>query len=142
MYSCHSRVNGNLNNEKKIPTFVGMTTSLHVIPSLTGNLSNNFNKMKNYYVYIMTNKPNGTLYVGVTNDLVRRCYEHRNGMIDGFTKKYSCKMLIYYEAFDQIEDAILREKRLKKWNRQWKIELIEKSNPGWVDLYNQITISN
>ena len=98
--------------------------------------------MKRYFVYIMTNKPSGILYIGVTNDLIRRCYEHRNGMIDGFTKKYNCKMLIYYEAFDRIEDAILREKRLKKWNRQWKIELIEKSNPGWVDLYNQITISN
>lgn len=82
------------------------------------------------------------MYIGVTNDLIRRCYEHRNGVIEGFTKKYNCKMLIYYEAFDRIEDAILREKRLKKWNRQWKIELIEKSNPGWVDLYIQTTDSN
>ena len=87
----------------------------------------------------MTNKPNGTLYIGVTNDLIRRCYEHRNGLINGFTKKYNCKMLIYFEAFDRVEDAILREKRLKKWNRQWKVDMIEKSNPGWLDLYEKIT---
>lgn len=97
--------------------------------------------MKRYFVYIMTNKPSGILYIGVTNDLIRRCYEHRNGLIDGFTKKYNCKMLVYFEAFDRVEDAILREKRLKKWNRQWKIELMEKSNAGWEDLYNQITDS-
>jgi len=95
--------------------------------------------MKNYYVYIMTNKPNGTLYIGVTNDLVRRIYEHRNSIIDGFTKKYNLKMLVYFEMFDRVEDAILKEKRLKKWNRQWKVEMIEKSNPDWVDLYDQIT---
>lgn len=86
----------------------------------------------------MTNKPNGTLYIGVTNDLVRRCYEHRNSLFDGFTKKYNLKMLVYFEVFDRVEDAILREKRLKKWNRQWKVDMIEKSNPGWMDLYNQI----
>ena len=114
---------------------------LFVIPNLTGNLINNFNKMKNYYVYIMTNKPNGTLYLGVTNDLVRRSYEHRNSLIDGFTKKYNLKMLIYFEVFDRVEDAILREKRVKKWNRQWKIDMIEKFNPDWLDLYNQITDS-
>lgn len=89
----------------------------------------------------MTNKPNGTLYIGVTNDLVRRSYEHRNSLIDGFAKKYNLKMLVYFEVFDIVEDAILREKRLKKWNRQWKIDMIEKSNPGWMDLYDQITDS-
>ncbi|MDY0081589.1 MAG: GIY-YIG nuclease family protein [Ignavibacteriaceae bacterium] len=94
--------------------------------------------MKNYYVYIMTNKPNGTLYIGVTNDLVRRIYEHRNKLINGFTKKYNLRKLIYFEVFDRIEDAILREKRLKKWNRQWKIELIEKTNPNWIDLYERL----
>ncbi len=87
----------------------------------------------------MTNKPNGTLYIGVTNDLVRRSYEHRNSIIGGFTKKYNLKMLVYFEMFDRVEDAILREKRLKKWNRQWKVDMIEKSNPDWLDLYNQIT---
>jgi putative endonuclease len=94
--------------------------------------------MKNYYVYIMTNKFNGTLYIGVTNDLIRRAYEHRNSLIDGFTKKYNLKVLVYFEVFDRIEDAILREKRLKKWNRQWKFELIEKSNPNWKDLYEEL----
>jgi putative endonuclease len=94
--------------------------------------------MKNYYVYIMTNKFNGTLYIGVTNDLIRRAYEHRNSLIDGFTKKYNLKILVYFEVFDRIEDAILREKRLKKWNRQWKFELIEKSNPNWKDLYEEL----
>ncbi|MCC6448318.1 MAG: GIY-YIG nuclease family protein [Chitinophagaceae bacterium] len=96
--------------------------------------------MKNYYVYIMTNKPNGTLYIGVTNDLVRRSYEHRNSLVDGFTKKYKLKMLVYFEVFDRVEEAILREKRLKKWNRQWKINMIEKDNPSWIDLYDQITV--
>jgi putative endonuclease len=86
----------------------------------------------------MTNKPNGTLYIGVTNDLVRRIYEHRNKLINGFTKKYNLRKLIYFEVFDRIEDAILREKRLKKWNRQWKIELIEKTNPNWIDLYERL----
>lgn len=89
----------------------------------------------------MTNKPKGTLYIGITNDLIRRSYEHRNSLIDGFTKKYNLKMLVYFEVFDRVEDAILREKRLKKWNRQWKIELIEKSNPDWSDLYEQLADS-
>ncbi len=94
--------------------------------------------MKNYYVYIVTNKPRGTLYIGMTNNLVRRGYEHRNGLIDGFTKKYKLKRLVYFEVFNCVEDTILREKRLKKWNRQWKIELIEKVNPEWIDLYEQL----
>lgn len=86
----------------------------------------------------MTNKPNGTLYIGLTNDLVRRSYEHRNGLIDGFTKKYNLKNLVYFEVFNNVEDAILREKRLKKWNRQWKIDLVEKSNSNWMDLYKEL----
>ena len=91
--------------------------------------------MKNYYVYIVTNKPRGTLYIGMTSDLDRRAFEHRNGLIDGFTKKYNLKMLVYFEVFNRVEGAITREKKLKKWNRQWKIDLIEKSNPEWDDLY-------
>ena len=94
--------------------------------------------MKNYYVYIVTNKPRGTLYIGMTNNLVRRGYEHRNGLIDGFTKRYSLNKLVYFEVFNRIEDAILREKRLKKWNRKWKIDLIEMANPEWIDLYEQL----
>lgn len=94
--------------------------------------------MKNYYVYIITNKPRRTLYIGITNNLVRRGYEHRNDLIDGFTKKYNLNKLVYFEVFNRIEDAILREKRLKKWNRKWKIDLIEKVNPEWIDLYGQL----
>ena len=98
--------------------------------------------MKNYYIYIVTNKPRGTLYIGMTSELIRRAYEHRNGLIDGFTKKYNLKMLVYFEVFNRVEDAITREKRLKKWNRQWKINLIEKSNPEWDDLYIKLVESN
>jgi putative endonuclease len=90
--------------------------------------------MKTFYIYILASKKNGTLYVGMTNDLVRRFYEHKSGFIEGFTKKYSINKLVYFESTSDVNEAILREKRLKKWKRQWKIELIEKSNPGWRDL--------
>jgi putative endonuclease len=92
--------------------------------------------MKTYYVYILASKKNGTLYTGMTNDLVRRAYEHKSGIIEGFTKKYSINRLVYFESTEDVNAAILREKRLKKWKRQWKIELIEKSNPNWRDLSN------
>ena len=95
--------------------------------------------MKDYYVYILTSKRNGTLYIGVTNDLVKRVYEHKNGLIEGFSKKYGVHMLVYYEQTNDSYSAIEREKRLKKWKRQWKIELIQKSNPGWRDLYFDLT---
>jgi putative endonuclease len=88
-----------------------------------------------YYVYILASGRNGTLYVGVTNELVRRIYEHRNKLIGGFTGRYRVHHLVYYEAFDEIEDAIVREKRLKRWHRKWKIELIEKHNEDWHDLW-------
>ncbi|HET55300.1 MAG TPA: GIY-YIG nuclease family protein [Ignavibacteria bacterium] len=94
--------------------------------------------MNQYYLYIMTNKKYGTLYTGVTNDLVRRVSEHKQGVIKGFTKKYNLKMLVYYEIYNDIKEAIKREKAIKKWNRKWKIELIEKMNPDWNDLYNEI----
>lgn len=87
----------------------------------------------------VTNKKNGVLYIGVTNNLIRRIYEHKNNHIKGFTYKYNAKSLIYFEVFDNIEDAIIREKRLKKWNRAWKIKLIEGMNPEWKDLYLTIT---
>ena len=98
--------------------------------------------MKNYYVNIVTNKPRGTIYSGMTNELIRRAYEHRMGLITGFTKRYNLKRLVYFEVFSRVEDPIIREKRLKKWNRQWKIELIEKLNPNWDGLYNKLVEKN
>ncbi len=94
--------------------------------------------MKTYYVYILASKRNGTLYTGITNDLVRRVYEHKSELIKGFTKKYSVNKLVYFESTSDVHAAILLEKRLKKWKRQWKIELIEKSNPDWKDLSNRL----
>jgi putative endonuclease len=91
--------------------------------------------MKSYYVYILASKRNGTLYTGVTNDLVRRMYEHKNHLIDGFTKKYDVTMLVYFEEFHDINAAIAKEKQIKKWNRKWKLALVEKLNPDWKDLY-------
>jgi len=91
--------------------------------------------MKQYFVYILASKRNGTLYIGLTNDLLRRIYEDKNDLIEGFTKKYGIHLLVYYEVYGNINDAIAREKHMKKWNRQWKINLIEKSNPDWEDLY-------
>ncbi len=85
--------------------------------------------MKNYYVYILASKHNGTLYIGVTSNLARRVYEHKNNLIDGFTKKYNVHMLVFYEHTTDVGSALRREKQLKKWNREWKIELIEKENP-------------
>lgn len=93
---------------------------------------------KSYYVYILASKRNGTLYIGVTNDLVRRVYEHKQGLVEGFTKKYNVKQLVFFEETNDVESAITREKQMKKWNRQWKIELIEKQNPEWKDLYSEI----
>ncbi len=91
------------------------------------------------YVYILANKRNGTLYVGVTNDLIRRVYEHKNDLTEGFTKKYQIHTLVYFENTGNIESAIKREKQLKRWQRQWKISLIEKQNPQWNELYSNLT---
>ncbi|MGD9108343.1 MAG: GIY-YIG nuclease family protein [Gammaproteobacteria bacterium] len=91
--------------------------------------------MKTYYVYILASKRNGTLYIGVTNNIVKRVYEHKSNFADGFTRKYNVHMLVYYEQFCDICDAIAREKQLKKWRRVWKLELIEKNNLDWKDLY-------
>ena len=93
---------------------------------------------RNYYVYILSNKKNGTLYIGVTNDIARRIYEHKNKLVDGFTKKYNLKILVYYEVFEDIENAILREKLLKGWQRNWKISLINEHNLTWKDLYETL----
>jgi putative endonuclease len=93
---------------------------------------------KCYWVYILASQIGGTLYIGVTNNLVRRVYEHRMGLVEGFTKQYGVHRLVYFEQFDDIEQAILREKRLKSWKRAWKIQLIEENNPNWDDLYPRI----
>ena len=91
-----------------------------------------------YWVYILASGPGGTLYVGVTNDLVRRVYEHREGLAGGFTKRYHVKTLVYFESHETIATALQREKNIKHWSREWKIDLIVAGNPGWQDLYDEI----
>jgi putative endonuclease len=91
-----------------------------------------------YYVYLLASKRNGTLYLGVTSNLIKRVYEHKNNLVSGFTQKYKIHNLVYYKTTDDINSAITREKQLKKWKRAWKIELIEKNNPGWRDLYLEL----
>ncbi|HWC56537.1 MAG TPA: GIY-YIG nuclease family protein [Sphingomicrobium sp.] len=87
------------------------------------------------YVYIMASGRNGTLYIGVTSNLVKRAWEHRNGVVAGFTRKYGCKLLVCYEATDELDGARLRELQMKKWKRAWKLRVIEEMNPDWQDLY-------
>jgi putative endonuclease len=94
--------------------------------------------MKQYYVYILTSQRLGTLYIGVTSDLKKRVWEHKNKIAEGFTKKYSVDRLVHYEVYDDPENAILREKQMKKWNREWKINLIQEKNKEWNDLYDEI----
>ena len=91
-----------------------------------------------YYVYLLASKKNGTLYVGVTNDLVRRVHQHREGLADGFTKQYAVHDLVWFESTPNVEAAIHKEKQIKNWKREWKIALIEKENPQWRDLYPDI----
>jgi len=93
---------------------------------------------KQFYVYILASKRNGTLYTGVTSNLVQRIYQHKQELVEGFTKKYEVKTLVYYEAHDNAESAIVREKRIKKWRRMWKLRLVEKMNPLWKDLFDEI----
>ena len=90
---------------------------------------------KQFYVYILASKKWGTLYIGVTANLVKRIWQHKEGLCDGFTKKYNVNNLVYYETHDSAESAIKKEKRLKNWNRRWKINLIEENNHSWIDLY-------
>jgi putative endonuclease len=94
--------------------------------------------MKHYYVYILASRKNGTLYVGVTSDLIKRIYEHKQNFIEGFTNKYNVHALVYYEVHNDIEKAIIREKQIKRWNRRWKLRLIEEMNSEWRDLYNEM----
>ena len=91
--------------------------------------------MKAGFVYIMANRKNGTIYIGLTSDLVGRVYQHREGLVPGFTKRYGCKLLVWYEAHDDLQDARVREMQLKEWKRSWKIRLIEEKNLEWDDLY-------
>jgi putative endonuclease len=108
----------------------GLVPAIHVLQNFS---------MAGGYVYILTNRPNGILYVGVTNDLIRRIFEHRSGFVDGFTKQHGLKRLVYFEKFDDIRDAIQREHNIKHWPRAWKIRMIVAGNPDWDDLYPVIT---
>ncbi len=92
-----------------------------------------------YYVYILASRKHGTLYIGVTNELLRRVHEHREGLLPGFTRRYGVKRLVYYETYQDVGDAVHREKSLKEWRRDWKIALIEQSNPEWVDVYDGLS---
>ena len=94
--------------------------------------------MKNYYVYILASKKNGTLYIGVTNNLLKRVKQHKQRSIEGFTRKYNVDKLVYFEQTENVHLAIQREKQLKKWNRKWKMRLIEEFNPEWQDLFKEI----
>ena len=91
-----------------------------------------------FYVYIMASQRNGTLYIGQTSGIIHRAWEHREGMVPGFTSKYGVKRLVYYEVHDTREEAFRRERAMKKWNRAWKLELIERFNPGWADLAEEL----
>lgn len=95
-------------------------------------------QQKQFYVYILANKPYGVFYIGFTSNLPKRVYEHKEELVDGFSKDYRLKLLVYYEIFDDAENAIKREKRLKRWSREWKIEEINQFNPDWKDLYEDI----
>jgi putative endonuclease len=109
------------------PVITGLTDTICVVA-----------RDRSYWVYILASKIGGTLYIGVTSNLVKRVYEHRMEVVPGFTKEYGVHRLVYFEQHSEIEAAIRREKRLKKWNRAWKIRLIEETNPNWEDLYPQI----
>src|ERR1700716_2363420 len=107
----------------------GLVPAIHVLQNFS---------MAGGYVYILTNRPNGILYVGVTNDLVRRVFEHRSGFVDGFTKQHGLKRLVYFERFEDIRDAIQREHNIKHWSRAWKVRKIVATNPDWDDLFETI----
>ena len=107
----------------------GLVPAIHVLQYLG---------MAGGYVYFMTNRPNGILYVGVTSDLVRRVFEHRSGFVEGFTRRHGLKTLVYFEKFETIRDAIQREHNIKHWSRAWKVRLILATNPGWGDLFETI----
>jgi putative endonuclease len=93
---------------------------------------------RSYFVYMLASRRNGTLYIGVTSDLKNRVWEHRQDLVEGFTKKYGVKTLVWFEHTESVESAIVREKQIKKWNRDWKIQLIESANPDWRDIYDEL----
>ena len=106
---------------------------------IAGSIRNLGNFMSNqYHIYMLSNKLNGVLYIGVTNNLIRRVWEHKNHLVKGFTQQYKLDKLVWYEETSDVLTAIAREKQLKNWKRQWKIDLIEKQNPKWQDLYSDI----
>jgi putative endonuclease len=107
----------------------GLVPAIHVLQTI---------RMKNGYVYFLTNRPNGTLYVGVTSNLIQRVYQHRIGAADGFTKRYGIKRLVYFEVYDDMYTAIQREHNIKRWSRTWKVRLVLAENPEWKDLYETI----
>ena len=107
----------------------GLVPAIHAVQS---------DAMRGGWVYIITNRPNGTLYTGVTNDLSRRAYEHRTGLYEGFTKQYGLTRLVYMEHYEDIRIAIQRERNMKHWSRAWKVRLILDLNPGWRDLYDDL----
>jgi putative endonuclease len=94
--------------------------------------------MKNYYVYILASKKNGTLYIGFTDNLIKRVWQHKNKVVEGFTKKYGVNKLVYFETSDCRDSVLQREKQIKKWNRAWKIRMIQETNPDWKDLYLEL----
>jgi putative endonuclease len=108
----------------------GLVPAIHV---------GNIDEMAGGYIYILTNRPNGTLYVGVTNDLIRRVYEHREGAVEGFSKRYGLKRLVYFQQYDDIRTAIQREHNIKHWSRAWKVRLILDKNPEWRDLFEGLS---
>ncbi len=114
--------------------FAGMTASARDACVVGFTLSD----MGLSYVYILASKRNGTLYIGVTSDLVQRIWEHKNDWVDGFTKRYGVHKFVWYEEYEDIEDAIQREKNIKRWRREWKLDLIEQMNPSWRDLYEDL----
>jgi len=125
-FSCHSCVGRNPLLLFVLPFYHFLIISRKALSMVTE---------KQYYIYILASRKNGTLYVGVTNNLLRRIYEHKNDLVEGFTKKYNVHKLVHYEKINDVRVVIQREKRIKKWKREWKINLIEKLNPEWKDLY-------
>ena len=99
------------------------------------------NSSDQYFVYMLASRKNSTLYIGVTNNLLNRVHQHKTNLVEGFTEKYGVHRLVYFEQYGDIRDAINREKRMKRWKRQWKINLIEKDNPEWKDLFDELTAS-